>query len=547
MSHSELNQLKRAEQLFDAGKLDDAFELLNKFEKKQGLIIHDKIANYLLRINFLYQQGRYNEILVLAEETYNKSLRLEKSLFSIDALMWKASALINLNKLDEAYDIIYQGEEILKNFTQKVQTDFKQREALIAFVKSELYDKKGDANLALKYCEHSLVLREELGINHEIAYSLYKIVFLLCFYTGELDRALKYAKRSLAYAKKSTKKYYIAHSLIGLGGVYIYQGELDRGILLFEQSLVIFKELKNKRMIAISLNNLGDKYRMRGELDRALECLEQSLALQLELGNLRDIALTHDFLIQILIDKGDLKRVKIFFHNLEQLNNQLNDKTINLIYLFLKALLLKISLRAFNRVKAEEILNQILEEKDLSYEMTIRALLSLCELHLIELRMTDDLEVLDDINPLIVQLLEIADKSHSYWILSETYLLQAKLALLTFDIKKAQQHLSQAQKIAEYYGLKQLVMKISYEHDELLRQTKMWENLKNSEVSLSERLELSGLNDQMERMVKKRIIEIHELSDEESVHLLILSEGGIPLLSHSFIEGKSIESHLFSG
>ncbi len=90
-------------------------------------------------------------------------------------------------------------------------------------------------------------------------------------------------------------------------------------------------------------------------------------------------------------------------------------------------------------------------------------------------------------------------------------------------------------------------MKISYEHDELLRKTKMWENSRASEISLSERLELTGLNEQMENMVKKRMIEIPEISKEDPVMLLILTEGGNLLFSKKFVEDFSFDDDILGG
>jgi hypothetical protein len=48
-------------------------------------------------------------------------------------------------------------------------------------------------------------------------------------------------------------------------------------------------------------------------------------------------------------------------------------------------------------------------------------------------------------------------------------------------------------------------------------------------------------------MIRRREIEVPELSDEEPVLLLIVSEGGTPLFSQSFIEDKFFEDHLFGG
>ncbi|MFX1480998.1 MAG: hypothetical protein ACFFCI_23180, partial [Promethearchaeota archaeon] len=182
-----------------------------------------------------------------------------------------------------------------------------------------------------------------------------------------------------------------------------------------------------------------------------------------------------------------------------------------------------------------------------AFDLIIKAHIHLCDILLMEYRIDNDSEIFDELNHYITKLLTIAEKQHSYLVFCETFILKAKLALLNFDVKAAQRLLTHAQKIAESYGIKRLAIKISNEHDELLRQLKMWEKLKESEASLSERWKFAGLNKQMEKMVKKGIIEIPELSDEESVLLVIVSEGGIPLFSHTFIEDKSFESHLFSG
>ena len=530
-------ELVRAQQLIDAAKVNEAHELLNNFEKKEGLALHDKVLGQLLRIDLLYQQDRHKEVVKLAEETYDMSLGLGKNLLSIDALMGMAFALIRLNRLGKAYDIIKQGEELLKALPQEGTTDYKQSEAYLAFVKGLFYQKKGDADRAIEHYKHSLALREEIGAKQDAARSLFQLGWVFGILKGELDRALKYAERSLALAKESNNNFTIALSLNLLGSIYGSRGELGRSTILFEQSLAIYKELNNKRMIATILNNLGDLYKKKGELDRALECLEQSVALHQEIGNIYNIVGVHDNLIQILIDKGDLERAQQALHDLEQLNNKLNDKTINLQYLLDKALVLKTSPRARNRGKAEEILKQLLEEKDINYEFTIGALLNLCELLLIELRMINDEEVLDEINPLIARLLDIAEKSNSYWILSETYLLQAKLSLLTFDIKKAQGFLTQAHQIAEKQGLTQLATKITSENDELYKKLDLWEKLKESGAPMTDRFELARLDEKIIGIVYRHTdlttkVTIEEVAISKEKKICLVCRGGVLRFSY---------------
>ncbi len=511
-------ELIRAEQLSDDGKLDEALTLLNNYEQKEGLTHHDKASGHLLQCQILFWQGKHEELIKHAEQLYKKSEGLENNFFKVDILLLMVRALIWLGKFDEASDLIKQAEELINTIPQELTKAYKQREALIAYVKGLFYNRRGiknDANLALKYLEHSLALREELGIKHEIVDSLCHMALNLLDFKGELNRALKHVKRSLALAKESGKKFYIARSLIIIAMIYTNQGELDRSIRFNEQSLELFKELNNKWGMANVLNNLSIIYKMRGELDRALECIEQSMALNRELGLLGALAGNHDFLIQILIYKGDLERAQISLHEMEQLNNQLKDKELNLVYLFDKALVLKTSLRARDRGKAEEILKQLLENENINYEDRLRALLNLCELLLTELRITNDIEVLDELNQFIGQLLEIAEKSHWYVVLCETYLLQAKLSLLTFDIKKAQRFLTQAQQIAERFGLNLVAKKIATETEDLLKKLDLWEKLKEEDAPMSDRLELARLDEKIVKMILKRTILTTQVSEEK--------------------------------
>jgi len=179
--------------------------------------------------------------------------------------------------------------------------------------------------------------------------------------------------------------------------------------------------------------------------------------------------------------------------------------------------------------------------------MRITAIICLVDLYLEEMRNTDDLDIIKEIDPLLLDLQEIAKQQESNQLYAQSLLFQAILATIQFDQEKAYQMLAKSQKIAESYNMKRLAMKISIEHDELLKQLTLWEKLKESEAPLTERWKFAGLNDQIEKMVRRRAIEIPELSNEKPILLLIVSEGGNPLFSHSFIEETSIDSKIFSG
>jgi len=521
-------ELIRAKQLLNECKLDEADLLISNFEEKGEHTFHDLVLCHLLKCELLFWKGLHNDVIKLAEQTYKESLELGKNILSVDILLRMADALNWLGQSNKLHDVIKQGEELLKSLPQELPTDYKQREASIAWLKGWFYIRKMDTDQALKQFEHSLALREEFGGKQGIAYSLVGIALVFTFLKGDYDRAVKYYEQSTTIAEESGNKWCIGFCNFRMAEAHKFKGDLDRAIMLYKEALTIFNELNNKYMVGWILIHIGEVYRQRGDLGRALESLEQGLAIDRELGRIREQALDHDVLIHILIDMGDIKRAEQVLQDLKQLLNQFKDKQITdtpktnreigeiaSIYLLNKALVLKTNPRARNRAEAEEIFKQILEDEDSSIENRFRALTNLCELLLTELRMTNDLEVLEEINPLIDQLLEIAEKSHSYSILCETHFIQAKLSLLTFDTKKTQRFLTQAQQIAERFGLRLLTKRIATENEDLLKKLDIWEKLEDSGAPMAERLELARLDEKIVGIVYKNTVLRPQLAEEK--------------------------------
>ncbi|MHA2008410.1 MAG: tetratricopeptide repeat protein [Promethearchaeota archaeon] len=544
-------ELTQAQQFIREGKFEDSLQLLSDFEERKNNSLQDIVSCHLIKCILFFNQGLLKKVVKFTEQTYKESLGLEKNILSVDSLIFLAHAHILLFNLKLADKIIKQGEELLKTITEVSVINKNRREAFILYLKGMMADpyfsSTGDVNLALKLYKHGLALGESVDDKVRISSSLIRIAWGIGMNIGDLDLALDYVDRALTLSKDNDYKLIIIWALHVKATIYHNRGEVTRSISLYKQSLAMSKELNHEGFISGTLNNMADAYRMKGELDQALECSEQSLEILSKFGELMFVANSHDYLIQVLIEKGDLEQAREKFNQLEQLNNQLKDKYTNEFYLYNKALLLKESSRISNRGKAEEILKQILEEEDVFWEINQKALLLLCELLLLELQMTGDLEVLVEVESYITRLLDFAEKSHSYWIWGETFLLQAKLALTSLNLKEARRLLTQGQKIAEKYGLNLLAKKISNEHDELLTKLKIWESIDKSETPIAERMKLSRLNEQMGNMIRRHAIEDLEFSEEEPMLLLIVTEGGTPIFSQSFVEAQVFEDHLFGG
>jgi len=549
ISHSEPKELTQARQFIKEGKYEDSIRLLKDFEGQENLSLQDIVSCHLIKCNLLIHQSLYEKAAILAEQTYKESLGLEKNILSVDALIMMTLSMCYFD-VKTANMTIKQGEELLKTLPDVSEIQKNRRKVSFTHLKGMISDPRysvnSDIELAIKHYRHSLDLGESLGDTERVIASLLRIAMIISKTKGDLDLALDYIERALALSKNINYKLFIAWALYSKAMIYHSKGEVSRSIPLYKQSLAIAQGLNHKQLIFGNLNNMADTYRMIGELDHALEYSKQSVELYSEKDNFFFYrASSLDFLIQILTEKGDLEQAQQFLNQLEQMSKELHNKTITLLYLYNKALLLKKSPRISNRGKAEEILKQILGEEELLWEIKERALLALCELLLSELQLTGNLEVLEEVESYIAQLLDTAEKSHSYWILGETILLKAKLALISFNLKEARQLLTQGQKTVEKYGLKLLAMKISNEHDELLKRLNEWDTLKDSNAPLTERMDLSHVDKQIDLMVSKKAIDTPKLEPEHPILVTILTEDGKAIFSNPFTADMTVDGTRF--
>ena len=286
-----------------------------------------------------------------------------------------------------------------------------------------------------------------------------------------------------------------------------WRGEIHRSLELNKKAFELAKDSKNKELISTSLINIAEKYGLLGDYDNAILYAKRAIEIQYSPWLIYPLG----FIIDILLDKGDIEGANRYLQQISEIREKDKSKRNDAIYRYYKAVLLKTSLRSKNRVKSEKLLKQIIDNEDISggiksfwAKKRIFAIINLCDLLLIELRITNYPEIIDEIQPYIQKLLNFAEQQHSYWILCETHLLQAKLSLLTFDIQKAKRFLTQAQQIAERVGLTQLSTKIAKENDDLLKKEDLWEKLKSEDASMADRFELARLDELIEVMTQKR-------------------------------------------
>ncbi|KKL51926.1 hypothetical protein LCGC14_2290610, partial [marine sediment metagenome] len=426
----------------------------------------------------------------------------------------------------------------------------------------ERFVKMGES---IMLCERMLksVLHELNGL--EIEWRKTMIWLMKGFYLShieEFDNALKHLNKSLTIIKKyDILSVFLPLNLEGLGYVYTGKGELDIALKFHKESLGHSRGeyMEIKIINAFSYHNIGEIYFQKGDLDLAIEYYEKSLKIweQFTFPMAIDwVGINYDSLIKVFLYSDSPERAQeCLDHLLDYLKKRKKNEN-SYHYRLGKVRILASSSRTRDQTEAEKVLKEFIGHHDalinsgaISMPITYGAgiwYLLICDIYLKELRLTNNLTILNDIKPFITRLLKESERVNSYTLQVQTYLLHGKISLLEMNMGDARRYLTQAQRIAEEQSLQLLARAISKEHDKLLEQLDEWEDLKKKKASISEKMDLASLDITMDRIQGMRAIDPPAVIDEEPIQLLIMSKSGIPYFNYSFIEGWD-DKDLFSG
>ncbi|MFX1343737.1 MAG: tetratricopeptide repeat protein [Promethearchaeota archaeon] len=542
MSYIPPDELKLARQLLDEDKYQETLQILNKYEKYEGITTEDLIECLLIKGELHLILHQYLKGMRILERAFQLSKNRNNKLQTFDSLSLKVR-YPRLLREHELSQILNQLENIYLSFNDVSPNEKLKREALLHRTRGAVsFFFEYDYEKALNFYNRSLTIYETLGNKAEIAFALL-INSNICFNKGDLSKSLKYAQKSLKLNR--IRKRDKAWALSRLTAIFLAKGELDQALEYSEQLKTISEEINNPFWICLAISNIGYNNRLKGELDKALEYYKKALIFSEEYWLILSIPYIYFDLIRISTLMDSYEEAKNYLLNFKSFIDEVAIKDVERMYQLSEGIVLKASSNLRDHFKAEMILKDFISKKNPEVHYIITGITHLCDLLLMELRRTNDLNILDELNPLIARFSKTAEDQGSYWRLSEAKILQAKLALIQMNMGEARRFLAQAQVIADEHGLGILAQKISGEHDILLNQLSKWEQFKEEDAPVSKRVELSSLDEVVERLLEKRTVEPPKIMDEVPVLLLIIAEGGVLLFSYPFTEEWERDNELF--
>jgi tetratricopeptide (TPR) repeat protein len=507
MTGSISEEIERGWRLLNEGKEAEALQIVNEFEKKEDLSPEELLRCQILKGFILFVVGRLEDALKIGDQIKKESIKLNKDLLTIDGIFIKFGALISLERGNESWDELMYVKELLTPLLKEPNSEVEQRELIFLFMRGWFHWARNENDLALQHVE-----------------------------------------KCLEMVKRHSRLIYLEQVILGImGHSYANKGELGEALKAHERSLEVSIGDSHKTKVnkATSLDSIGTIHYQKGNLDLAIEHYKKSLKTCEEFNFMGYIGLVYDHLIAIYLDKGAPKLASEYLERFQQYNEKKGSYWNSSFSNLSRARVLKSSTRTRDRAKAEQMLKEL--SANVYPMINYPALIALCDLYFQELKVTNDLEILEDIQPLVERLINESERTNSYSQRAHAFLLNGKISLLQLNMGDARRYLMQAQQIADSHGLQLLAREISHEHDKLLEQLGRLEGYKKNEITPSERLNIASLDKTMDLMQGKREIKAPELTAEEPVLLLILTTGGALIFSHSFADEWGFDSELFGG
>lgn len=514
------------------GELQDALRYLEK-----SLVIHQalekqyNIVETLTAIGFVHLEGTGKHH--LAFDYFQRSLSISESLGNATALAHSLNRMGcyygAISDYDKALSYLEKSLELYQELENEPWIDGLNNNIAVTYFSKGNYDlalhysqrnlerakqrgdeddvalylsniggiqiRKGEVDLGIEQLERSLELQEARGKKIDIIRG--KLIDISNGYVlkGDLDRALDYAKKHLDLNKEAGATTHTAWGLYHMSNIYSLKGEPQVALDNVTRGLKLFTELDGKIGVAWCLSQQGVIYKLLGNLNQAEHYLLEGWELFQKTiigGSLAFIG-SHSLFELILIaqELDALEKAKEYLMQLQELSKTSKNKLVKLRARFAEGIVLAMSKRGIKKFQAQEIFQAIVEEEVIDFNLMILAMLNLCELLILEMKIsTTAEELLQEVTKVSSQFYEIAQNQKSPLLLVMALILKTKLTLVhSGDFEEASLLLSEAKQIAEEKKLGNLLVKVKIEQETVQAELNKWNELIQRKASIQERVE----------------------------------------------------------
>ena len=355
-----------------------------------------------------------------------------------------------------------------------------------------------------------------LGDNGMLA-TIYSSIALIYRKKGLYAKANEYLNKCAHLRETMHDKLGKAVALNGIGKGFLEQGDIQIAQGYLNEAYEILLGFSNEDKLASAERDLGLIQQKLDNPDKALEYFESSLRRRRDVGNPIEIAEILYYYIMAAIEKDGVD-ISNEMDELEKLSKNTQILSIKAKAISAQAELYRKQQSLSDHIKAMELEEQVLH---LSTDNELRTLsmLNLCEFMLLELKVSEEEEQIQEIHILLDQLSMTAATQSSYQLWVQVMIIKSKLNIIIKKFDTAISMLQEALEIAESHNIMNLKRQVMYLLDNMTSEISKI----NASGSLISRLEMAGIESYVKQVaaVKSTLNSTHsnkDNNDEYSNH-----------------------------
>jgi tetratricopeptide (TPR) repeat protein len=159
-----------------------------------------------------------------------------------------------------------------------------QKDNVLIYNLSVVFQKLGDMPQALEYCQQSINICREIGNRQGEAASLHQLS-MIHQYSGNYRQALIISQQSVEIFREIGDRQGEAAHLHQLSMIYENLGDYPQSLTFSQQSIKICKEIDDRQGEAASLSQLSSIYEHLGDYPKSLTSSQQSIKICREIGD----------------------------------------------------------------------------------------------------------------------------------------------------------------------------------------------------------------------------------------------------------------------
>ena len=352
------------------------------------------------------------------------------------------------------------------------------------------YGEIGEWKKALKHSQkaYDILLKDVIIEKSEIIARITNNIAICYYMMGEFDKALTHYDKAIEYNTKRGDEGRVQLNHANRAVIHIQRGEFDIALKIYNEIAQYCRRRGFKLLLSNALWNLSFIYQSKGLFNKAHEKLVETLQIYDEIEIKTEITSVLYRLVLLSMEFDRIELAKKYFEELERKSEDVEYKSTKNQVLQAEAAILEKSSAARDRMRAELIYDQLLNEQ-LTYSVHMGIIFHLCELLLSELKISSDERILAKLQKHVNNLIELSTKNHITALIVESLWFKAQLSLLNLDFEKAKELLTQAQTIAEEKGLNRHTLKIMKSKEQLVQQLVELEDLEKESPTISKRMD----------------------------------------------------------